>query len=87
MSSGIGKGEEERELGGVVQGVGGQFVEGVSLDEAVSIGVISPMGLGVFEPSGTGAFSLTGAAFMSVGIGPGRDFGAIASYAEVVPVD
>ena len=87
MSSGIGKGEEEGELGGVVQRVGRQFVEGMSIDETIPIGVISPVGCGIFEPSSTGAFLLTVAAFMSVGIGPGGDLGAISGHAEVVPVD
>jgi len=87
MSSGIGKGEEERELGGVVQGVGGQFVEGVSIDEALPVRVISPVGLGVFEPSGAGAFFFAGAAFVSVRVSPGWDLGTISGYAEVVPVN
>ena len=87
MSSPIGEGEEEGELGGVVQRVGGEFVEGMSIDEAFSVGVVSPMGLGIFEPSGTGTLFLAGASFVAVGVGPGFDFGAISCDVEVLPGD
>jgi hypothetical protein len=87
MSSCICEAEEQRQLGGMLYGVGGEFVEGVSIDKAIVVGIVSPMGMGVFEPSRAGAFFVTITLFVTVGIGPSRDLGAIAGDAQVVPVD
>jgi hypothetical protein len=87
MSSGISEAEEQRQLGGVVYRIGGEFVEGMSVDKAIVVGIVSPMGFGVFEPSRAGAFSLTVTWFVTVGIGPGRDLGAVSSDAQVFLID
>ena len=59
----------------------------MSIDEALSVGVVSPVSFWVFEPSETGAFFLTFTAFLSVRISPCSDLGAIASSAEMIVVD
>lgn len=59
----------------------------MSIDEAVSVGVVPPTSFWVFEPSQAGAFFLTGAKFVSMGIGPSGEFCAIASNVEIVLVN
>lgn len=59
----------------------------MSVDEALSISVVSPVGFWVFEPSGAGASAFAVTEFVSVGVCPCFDLCAISCHVEVVPVD
>jgi len=86
--------DDEGQLAGMAQRIGREFVQAVAIDVAFTIRVPAPTGLRVMKAAGTGAVVrmgfgaiVAGAAFVTVGVGPGDEMRAIARDRQVGEID
>ena len=90
----VGNGDDQGELTAMLEGVGGEFVEAVSIDPTFAVTIPAPESQGVKIGTVAGAvfFRLftpivTGAELLAASVSPGGEFAAITSDEKVVQVD
>jgi len=90
----VGHGDDQGQLAAVLEIIGGQFVEAVTIDPALAVAVPTPKGQGVvIGPVAVAAIFwflapvVAVAQLLAVRIGPGGELGPVASGVEVVQVD
>lgn len=90
----VGNGDCQRELAAMQEGVGGEFIEAVAVDPALTVAVPAPESERIAIGTQAGATLLwflvpivTGAKLFTVGIGPGGELAAVTGDVEIVKVD
>jgi hypothetical protein len=90
----VGNGDDQGKLTAMIERVGGEFVEAVSIDPALTVAVPAPESERIAIGTQAGATLLrflasiiAGTELLAVGISPGREFAAVTSDVEIGKVN